>query len=163
MGRPYVVYREGSEASGGGDPVPSWLSRECVHRDFCQCNLVSRRHQGWHHPGALYSNIVSRRHQLFEERCGYSQIQSPFPVGCDRNSKNVEIATKLSRVVMHVLIDVFPSVPNRGAPLVSALTSRKLKPKLEYRRLGKLKVLQMDRDLKRFEEGEESSKEESVA
>ena len=40
MGRPYVVYREGREVSGGGDPVPSWLSGECVHQDFCQCNLV---------------------------------------------------------------------------------------------------------------------------
>ena len=84
-------------------------------------------------------------------------------MGCDRNNKNVEIAIRLSRVVMHVLSDVRPSVPTRGAPLASALTSRKLKPKWEYRRLEKLRIQQMERDLRRLEEGEESSEEGSVA
>ena len=141
MVRPYVVYQEGSEGICDGNPVPSWLLGECVYKDFCQCNLVSRRHQGWHHPGALYSNMISRRHELFEGHCGQSNIQRPFPIDCDRNTKNVEIATRLSRVVMHVLTDVLPSVPQRGAPLVSALTSRKLKPKLESRRLERLRML----------------------
>ena len=107
LGRPYVVYREGSEGTGGGDPIPTWLSQECVV-DCCQCNLVGRRHPGWHHPGTLYSNVISRRHQLFEGRCGYSHAQWPFPSGCNRNIKNDEIALRLCRAVMHVLIDAPP-------------------------------------------------------
>ena len=103
MGRPYVVYPDGSESNGGGDLVPAWLSGECVYQGFCHCNMVSLRHQGWHHLGALYSNIVSRRHQLFEGHCGCSHDKLPFPRGCNRNTKNVEIAIKLCRVVTHVL------------------------------------------------------------
>ena len=109
--RPYVVYREGNAAIGDCDPVPAWLNRECVHKDFCQCHLVGSRHHGWHHPGALCSNDVSRRHRLFEKRCGCSQVEWPFPIGCSRGIKNVEIAIKSSRIVMHVLSDVPPSVP----------------------------------------------------
>ena len=89
LGRPYVVYQGGSEGTGGGYPMPSWLLGGCVYNDFCQCYVVSRRHQGWHHPGALCSNIISRRHQLFEGHCGQSHIQMLFPNGCDRNTKNV--------------------------------------------------------------------------
>ena len=131
-------------------------------RIFVSVTFVGQRHQGWHHPGALYSNTVSRRHQLFDSRCGYSQIQSPFPVGCDRNIKNVGIAIKLSRVVIHVLTDVPPSVPNRGDPLVSALTSRKLRPNWERRRLERVRMKKMERDLRRFGEGDKSSEEGSV-
>ena len=75
MRRPYVVYQEGNEAIGNCDLVLAWLSHVCVHKGFCQCHLVGSRHQGWHHPGALYSNVVSRRHQLFEKRCGCSQVE----------------------------------------------------------------------------------------
>ena len=148
MGRPYVVYREGSEGIGGGDPMPSWLLRECVYKDFCQCKLVSRRREGWHYPGALCSNIISRRHLLFEGHCGQSHIQRPFLIGCDRNTKNVEIATRLSSVVMHVLIELLPSVPQRGVPLVSAFTSRNFQPKWDSRRLERLRVLRLRRILK---------------
>ena len=77
--------------------------------------------------------------------------------------KNVEIAIMLSRVVVHVLSDVPPPVPKRGAPLVSALTSRKFKPKWEYRRFEKLRMLQMEHVLCRAnsdESGEEFSDEE---
>ena len=72
MRRPYVVYRGGNGGIGSGDFVPSWFAKECVHRSCCQCKLVGSRHQGWHHPGALYSNVVSRRRQLFEKDCGCS-------------------------------------------------------------------------------------------
>ena len=163
------MYQEGSNVSGGDDPVPTWLLGECVYADFCQCNLVSRRHQGWHHPGAMCSNIVSRRHQLFEGQCGYSHIQRPFPSGCDRNTKNVEVATRLSRVVVHVLSDVPPSVPQRGAPLVSVLASRQHTPKCESRRFERIRLLRrlrMRRTLREedSEDGdEESSEEESLA
>ena len=129
MGRPYVVYQEGSEISGGRDPVPPWLAGECVYRDFCQCNLVGRRHQGWHHPGALYSNIICRRHQLFEGRCGCSKVEWEFPSGCNKNIKNQEIAIRLSRIVIQVSSNAPPSVPRRGEPLVFVFTRRKLKPK----------------------------------
>ena len=60
--------------------------------------------------------------------------------GCNRNTKNVAIATRLCKVVMRVLADAPPSVPSRGAPLVSILTFRKFKPKWEARRLERLRV-----------------------
>ena len=69
----------------------------------------------------------------------------------------------MSRVVIHVLTDVPPSVPNRGVPLVSTLTSRKLRPNWELRRLERLRILEMERDLRRFGEDEGSSEEESVS
>ena len=106
MRRPYVVYKEGCDDIVGSDPVLAWLRQECVHQDFCQCNLVGSRHPNWHYPGSLFSNVISRRHQLFENRCGCSHIQWPFPLGCNRNTKNVEIAIKLARVMMHVLTDI---------------------------------------------------------
>ena len=90
-------------------------------------------------------------------------MQWPFPVERNRNTKKVEIAITLCTVVMHVLADVPPSVPNRGAPLVSALTSRKLRPNWERRRIERLRIKEMDRDLRRFGEGEESSEGESVS
>ena len=134
MQRLYVVYQEGNDGIIGSDLVPPWLTRECVHRDFCQCHLVSVRHPDWHYPGSLHSNVVSRRHQLFERSCGCSQVPWPFPVGCNESTKNAEIATKLFRVVMDVLVDVPPAVPQRGAPLVSVLRTRVLKPKWERER-----------------------------
>ena len=85
MGQPYVVYREGSAGIGGGDLVPAWLVGGCFCKGCCQCNLVRRQHQGWHHPGALCSNIVSRRPQLFERHCGYYHVRWPFLNGCNRN------------------------------------------------------------------------------
>ena len=106
--------------------------------------------------------MMSRRHQLFEERCGYSHIQSPFPRGCDRNTKNVEIATRLSRVVMHVLSDVPPSVPLRRAPLASVLACRELKPKLEFERLNGLRMRRA-RPVYSEEDDEKIFEEESFA
>ena len=114
MRRPYVAYREGNGGIGSSDLVPAWLTHECVHKGFCQCRLVGSRHRGWHYPGALYSNVVSRRRRSFERRCGYSHANGPFPRGCIRNTKNVEMANKLSRVVMHVFIDMPPSVPKEA-------------------------------------------------
>ena len=96
MRRPCVVYKEGNGGIGNGDPVPSWFTQECVHKDCCQCNLVGLRHQGWHHPGTLYSNVISRRHQLVERNCGCFHVQWPFLVGCNTNTKNVEIAIRSS-------------------------------------------------------------------
>ena len=62
MQRPHEVYREGNGGITGSDPVPPWLTRECVYDDFCQCHLVSARHPNWHSPESLYSNVVCRRH-----------------------------------------------------------------------------------------------------
>ena len=99
----------------------------------------------------MYSNVVSRRHQLFEKRCGCSQVEWQFPSGCIENIKNLEIAIKLSRAVMHVLTDVPPSVPQRGEPLVSVLTSRKLKPKWERARLRRLKRRYIEQQIRRVD------------
>ena len=44
---------------------------------------------------------------------------------------NIHIATKLSRAVIHVLVDV---PPPKGVPLVSVLTSGKLRLKVEHSR-----------------------------
>ena len=90
-----MVYREGNDGIGDGDPVPSWLWEECVYDDFCQCNLVNQQDHNWHYPGALCSNIVCRRHQLFDRKCGCSHVPWPFPRGCNRNTKDVEIAIGL--------------------------------------------------------------------
>ena len=140
MRRPYGVYREGEEeylhssAPLGADPVPGWLEHECVYKDLCQCNSVGVRHSDWHHLGALHSNVVSRRHQLFRNQCGYSLLLWPFPFDFNKHTKNTEIAIRLSRVVIHVLSDVARSVPQRGEPLVSVLTSREFSPKSERER-----------------------------
>ena len=165
-----MVYKEGCDGIVGSDPVPAWLRRECVHKDFCQCNLVGPRHPNRHYPGSLYSNVISRRHQLFENRCGCSHTQWPFPFGCNRNTKNVEIATKLARIMMHVLTVIPHSVPQRGVPLVSIFRSRELKPKWECERLNRLSMRRAARV--RSDDGsgedvegdeEEFSEEESVA
>ena len=140
MRRPYVVYREGKEEhlhsgrSLGADPVPDWLRHECVYKDLCQCNLAGPRHPDWHHPGSLYSNVVSRRRQLFKKQCGCSCTLWSLPFDCIKNTKNTDIAIKVSRVVIHVLSDVPPSVPQREEPLVSVLTSREFSPKWERER-----------------------------
>ena len=71
---------------------------------------------------------------------------------------------------MHVLTDIPPSVPQRGAPLVSILRSRKLKPKWECERFNRLSMRWVARV--RSDDGsgediegdeEESSEEESIA
>ena len=73
---------------------------------------------------------------------------------------------------MHVLTDAPPSVPQRGAPLVSVLTSRELKPKWEAKRLERLRkrhVVLKARDLRRRglllgeEDGAYDEEEEAVA
>ena len=135
MRRPYVAYQEGNMAISNCDPVPGWFVQECVYEDFCQCHVLGSRSQGWHRPGALYSNVVCRRFQLFERHCDCSHDGLQFPLGYGRNTCNREIAIKLSRVVMHGLSDMPPSVPPRGEPMVFALTSRKRKPKWERARL----------------------------
>ena len=145
MRRPHAVYREGKEAISKCDPVPSWLTRECVCKDFCQCHVVGPHPHDWHHLGALCSNVVSRRHQLFERRCGCSEVEWQFPSGCIKNTKTLEIATRLSRIAIHVLTDVPPSVPQRGEPSVSVLTSRKRKPKWERARLRGLRKWLIER------------------
>ena len=104
-----MVYKEGSEESGGGDPLPKWLDNSCVYRVICQCNLVGG--WSWHHLGALCSNILSRQHQVFGRNCGCSQDQWYYPHGCDQNTMNTAIAVKLVRVVIEVLRDVPPVVP----------------------------------------------------
>ena len=146
MRRPYVVYQGGNIGIAGVcDLLPGWLAKECVYKDLCQCHLVGLRPQGWHRPGALYSNIVCRRSQLFERPCGLSHVGWKFLIGCNERTKNVEIAIKLSRVVMHVLTDVPPSVPPRDEPLVFVFTSRERKPKWERARLRGIKRRYLDK------------------
>ena len=135
MRRPYVVYTEGEHGTRYVDPVPAWLKRECAYPDLCLCHLLGPRRDDWHRRGSLYSNVVCHEHQAFENYWGGYCRQCPFPVGCNKNIMNVEIATKFSRVVIHALSDAPPSVPRRGEPLVSVLGSRKLKPKWERGRL----------------------------
>lgn len=124
-----MVYTEGGGSTGDGDFVPACLAGVCVHKDLCQCDVVGLRHQGWHHVGALCSNVVSRRHQFFERKFGCSQVKFPFLSGCNANIRNIVVAIEFFRVVMHILIDVPPSLPQRGAPLASVFVSRELKPK----------------------------------
>ena len=91
----------------------------------------------------------------------------PFLRGCNRNTKDVEIALGSCKVVMHVLVGVPPSVPPMGAPLVSILASRGFKPKWEARRLERLRVRRVRCVRSRGGRSEgynrESSEEESVA
>ena len=134
MRRPHVVYQEGKMANRNCDLVPGWLTQECVYNDFCQCNLLHYIDDDWHRPGSLYSNVVCRRFQLFERRCGCTQDNLRFLLGCGRSIKNREIAIRLSRIVMHVLTDTPPSVPRRGEPMVFVLKSRVRTPKWERER-----------------------------
>ena len=139
MRRPYVVYQDRSaETPSGCDPVPGWLTQECVYKNLCQCHLVGTHYQGWCRAGSLYSNVVCRRFQLFEGRsdCTGGMVEyDRLPWNyLNRNAKNREIATGLSWIVMHVLRDTPPSVPPRGESMVCALTCRKRKPKCERSR-----------------------------
>ena len=113
MRRPYVVYQEGNEATSVCDPVPLWFTHERVHKDLCQCPLVGPCPQGWHRRGALYSNVVGRRHQLFEKRCGCSQVEWQFLSGCTKNTKNQDIAIRLSGTVIHVVGRTATGTPKR--------------------------------------------------
>ena len=38
-GRPYLVYKEGSEESVGGDPILNWLDNGCVYQGFASVIL----------------------------------------------------------------------------------------------------------------------------
>ena len=180
--RPYVVYQEGDVSTDCCDPVPGWLTHECVYWYFCKCHLLGTHYQGWCRPGALYSNVVCRRFQLFDRRCEcsgdavVSESQLPWDYH-NRNARNLEVATGLSRIVMHVLRDTPPSVPPRGEPMVFVLKSRKRKPVwgrarhkgIQRRYLEKL--YRRDRRLERERrigyvvesDGEECSEEESIA
>ena len=60
-----------------------------------------------------------------------SQLPSDY---FERIAKNLEVASGLSRAVIHVETDSPPSVPPRGEPMVFVLTSRKRKPKWERAR-----------------------------
>ena len=159
MRRPYVVYQEGDVATDYCDLVPGWFTHECVYRDFCQCHLLGDNYQGWCRPCALYSNVVCRRFQLFGRRCDCSgdavMYESQVPWNYhNRNAKNLEIATGLSRIVMHVLRDMPPSVPPRGEPVVYVPTSRKRKPQWERARhtgIGKRYFEKLCRRARRLE------------
>ena len=139
MGRPYLVYQEGNNTTLVCDPIPAWLIVECVYKDFCQCHIVGLRLDGRQHPGALYGNVVSRDHQLVGGRCCCLPAVFGFPHGYNTNIKIGEIATKLSSAMVQFLEDLRPSLPQRGEPLVSVLTSREHKPKWERVRFMGLK------------------------
>ena len=106
---------------------------------------------------------------MFEKGCGCSHVQWPFPFGCNGNTKNVEIAAKLSRAMIHVLIDVPPSVLRTGEPLVPVFRSTELKPKWECERFNQLSMRRarhvegQESSGDSEDDEEESSEEESVA
>ena len=54
-------------------------------------------------------------------------------------------------IVVHVLTDVPPSVPQRGEPLVSVLTSRKFQPKWERARFRRLKRRYIEQPIRRLD------------
>ena len=155
-------------ATSDCDPIPGWLTSECVYQDLCQCHLLGSHPKDWHRPGALYSNVVCRRFRLFKERCGCSHVGWQFPLGCGRNIKNREIAIMLSRIVIHVLRDMPPSVPPRGEAMVSVLTSRERKLHWERERLRGIRSRSNKKDdywrgYVDESDGGESSEEESIA
>ena len=141
-GAPYVVYKEGSEGIGGGDFVLRWFDEWCAYRDFGRCNLVRATNSGdwhveshgWHHPGALDSDIVKRYHQLFGRNCRCSRVRWRFPLGRNRHIMNEHTAIKLARTAIHVLIDVHHQCRPRHSPLVSTLGTRKANRMREYQR-----------------------------
>ena len=116
---------------------------------------------------------------MFEKRfdcCGdvvMSESRIPWN-SHSRKAKNLEIATELSRTVMHVLKDTPPSAPLRGEPMVFAFTSRKRQRKVERARLKGIqrryreKMYRrgcMERERRRYVDeggGEESSEEEHI-
>lgn len=115
--RPFAVSKEGSDETGGGDPVPEWLDGgHCVRDGFCQCNLIGITQagapmmvnsQGCHHPGPLYTNsfnIINGHSQEFKCRCLYSRVKVHHAtVGCSRHIMNMHIATNLIRSVIGML------------------------------------------------------------
>ena len=141
--RPYLVYQEGNQTTG--DPVPRWFDKTCGYNQFCQCNFVGRINSlgrvrfpgqpGWHYPGSLYINVLHRGHQVAgyggQQRCKFEQVECPYPDGCNKNTMNELIATKVTRMMIGVLKDRPLSVPPRGVPLPSVLTTRLRKPKVE--------------------------------
>lgn len=83
MKRPYVVYKEGNFAIGGGDPIPHWLNSICAYGTFCKCELVGRNkegeirfpeNRGWHQFGSLYGNVFKPPHECF--------LHGPCKRGC---------------------------------------------------------------------------------
>ena len=80
---------------------------------------------------------------------------------------NREIATTLSRIVMHVWTDMPPLVPPKGEPMVFVLTSKVRKPKWGRARLRGIRRRDRAKEdyWKYFDGnvGEESSEEESIA
>ena len=139
MRRSYVVYTEGKHGIRYADIALAWLKRGCVYLDLCQCHLIGPRYVDWHRRCPLSSNVVCHDYKTFETYCGGNCRQWSFPVGCNKDIMNVEIAIKLSRVVVHALSEAPPPVPQRGEPLMSVLRSRKLKPMCERERFRKHK------------------------
>lgn len=127
MRRPWVVYKEGSESTGGGDPGPDWMNDGyCVSNYFCQCNFVgvgasglprSTNGQGCHHPGKLYSKQMAIRQgfgQTLNCNCRYSRVKTHYPYpSCNGHTMNVHVATNLTRSVISMLIGAPPRVPRR--------------------------------------------------
>ena len=117
--RPWVVYKEGNEAIGGGDLVSAWLSQFLVINDLCLCNLVGVEAsgrpriingQGWHHPGKLYANdeVYYLFSRCFGCNCRCSKIKIHYPSTVrNKHTMNGHIATKLARAV----VDVFKGMP----------------------------------------------------
>ena len=116
---------------------------------------------------------------MFEKRCdctGGTASYEELPWNYfNRKAKDREIATGLSCIVMHVLRYAPPSVPPRGEPMVSVLTSRKRKPRWERMRLEAIRRRRIHKRNSRFlrepvrrwysdeSSSEESSEEGSIA
>ena len=151
MRRPYVVYKVGNEAIGGGDPIPGWfVGPRSIHRVFCQCNLVGIdslgavriiNGQGWHHPGKFCGNI-GRPGVPWPSACNcqFSKINSHHPSReCNKHTMDAHIATNLIRLVVQVLVGAPPVVAPkfgrwespRTAHLPKDETMSKIRPRSE--------------------------------
>ena len=123
-------------------------------------------HQG---PDPLYDEWP------FHQRCCRFQPKLRFPLGCNKDIRDSEIATKSSRAVMDIMTDKPQSVAPRAEPMVFVLTSRERKPKWERARMKGIQKRRRDkldrssdrvgRSRRRYfveDDSEESSEEERI-
>ena len=110
--RLFVVYKEGNDEIGCGDPVPAWIDMSyCVCGDLCQCNLpgvtksgapMMSNHQSWHHPSALRTNNINTINgysHVFNCNCFYSRVTAHRPtIDCNKNTMKWTYCNKGSKV-----------------------------------------------------------------
>ena len=116
-GRPSVVYKEGDEEIGGGDPVPAWLNCNvyCVRDSFCQCNWVGVDASGGH--STINGQVRSKFQRMFSCNCLYSGIKTHYPsLNCHKHTMDAHVAAKLARSVVLMFADL-PRDDTRLVPI----------------------------------------------